>query len=200
MTQDNQLIEESNTKNSNSVSETDLLDLMNSLDITSDMMSEISMQLSNSCTSALDDYVRYISESLRQPQTVSNDLLDEFILNLPVYIYYASSAVESLGIKEDVSLIAKKRKVWETVEHLIKNKIGGSTVASRTAAAESICTKDVLVNDIYSAAYKSAKAKVTYAYEILASCKKVLSRRIEELKAFNSDTNRNNPRFESNQS
>lgn len=184
---------------SKDISQEDLLSLMSSLDETSDMMSEIATQLSNSCTSALDDYMNYIVSSLQQPQTIPNDLLDEFVLNLPIYIYYASSAVENLGIREDVATIAKKRKISEITEDLVKQKVGG-TASSRTAIAESICTKDVLVNDIYSTAYKSAKAKLTYAYEVLASCKKVLSRRIEELKAFNSDTNRNNPKFDNNQS
>ncbi len=198
MPHDNQKFKDDNVNHD--ITTKDLLDLMTSLEATSDMMSEIATKLSNDCTSALDDYVRYVSESLGQPQSISNDLLDEFILNLPVYIYYASSAVESLGIKEDVSLISKKRRISEVTDNLIRNKIGGTTAAARNATAEAICTKDTLVNDIYSAAYKSAKAKVTYAYEILASCKKVLSRRIEELKAFNSDTNRNNPRFDNNQS
>jgi hypothetical protein len=46
----------------------------------------------------------------------------------------------------------------------------------------------VVLNLVFARAYKMAKAKLDCAYEVLASCKKVMSRRIEELKAFNSDT------------
>lgn len=172
------------------VSEGNLISLMSELDNTSDIANMMANEISEKCTSSLDAYVRYISEQLRTTQAVSNELLDQFILNLPIYIYYASSSIESLGIKEDVSSISKKRQITNRLNELKNNNVGG-TVASRTATAEIDCTDDILINSIYSSAYKIAKSKVEFAYEVLASCKKVMSRRIEELKAFNSDTKRN---------
>lgn len=172
------------------ISEGDLTSLMNELDVTSDIANTLANEISEKCTSSLDAYIHYVSEELRTTQSLSNDQLDKFILNLPIYIYYASSAIESLGIKEDVASISKKRQITKQLEEMKQNNVGG-TAASRAAVAEINCTDDVLINSIYSSAYKIAKSKIEFAYEVLASCKKVMSRRIEELKAFNSDTKRN---------
>lgn len=182
-----------NTDNFKLPNEDDLNLLVNTMYKTSDDVSSIANILCDQCTSSLDDYVKFISDSLRQPINISNDTLDSFILNLPIYIYYASSAIELLGIREDVSELVKKRKISEVITKLKDNKSG--TAAQRNATAESICSQDILVNNIFSTAYKMGKSKIDYAYEILASCKKVMSRRIEELKAFNSDTHRNNPQI-----
>lgn len=168
----------------------DLTSLMSDLDSTSDIANTLAKEISEKCTSSLDAYIHYVSEELRTTQSLSNEALDKFILNLPIYIYYASSTIESLGIKEDVSAISKKREITNQIEKLKHDNAGG-TVASRTAIAEANCTDHILVNSIYSSAYKIAKSKIEFAYEVLASCKKVMSRRIEELKAFNSDTKRN---------
>lgn len=167
-----------------------LYDLSKQIDDNSDIASTIANEISEKCTSSLDSYIRFVSEQLRNTQSISNDQLDQFILNLPIYIYYASSMVESLGIKEDVASITKKNKILDVLKDIKERNVGG-TAAVRSSMAESICTNDVLINSIYSAAYKMAKSKVDFAYEVLASCKKVMSRRIEELKAFSSDTKRN---------
>lgn len=176
------------------INSTDLYSLSTSIENNSDIAFTIANEISEKCTSSLDSYVRFISEQLRNTKSISNDQLDQFILNLPIYIYYASSMVESLGIKEDVSSLVKKNRVLESLNEIKSTNVSG-TAAMKLSMAESICTNDILVNSIFSTAYKIAKSKVDFAYEILASCKKVMSRRIEELKAFTSDTKRDQSKF-----
>ena len=174
----------------NNISSVKLTAIIDDLDKTSNIASTIANEISEKCTSSLDAYVHFISEQLRTTNAVTNDMLDDFILNLPIYIYYASSAIETLGIKEDISSISKKKKITDVLTKMKDHSVGG-TAAFRTSLAESTCSEDIVINSIYSAAYKIAKSKIDFAYEVLASCKKVMSRRIEELKAFNSDTKRN---------
>ena len=45
-----------------------------------------------------------------------------------------------------------------------------------------------ILSNIYTRAYKTVKSNIDTAYELLASCKKIMSRRIEQLKVLNSDT------------
>ena len=168
----------------------ELSDLLSDLDTIDSEVSLIAKTVADNCTKSLDSYVEYIANSLSQVQSVSNESLDEFVLNLPIYIYYASSAVEGLGLKEDIANIVKKRKLAQTLDRLKASGFSGPANL-RTATVDALLTNDSLVQSIYTSAYKTGKSKVDYAYEILASCKKVMSRRIEELKAYQSDTNRN---------
>lgn len=143
--------------------------------------------LCKTCTSALDEFVEIISNNLMsntQGTTVSDADLDFYILNLPIYIYHASTQLERIGLSEDVSAMAKKEAIAKTLE--TSNFSGNAQ--NRMTSAELANMEDVVLNLIFARAYKMAKAKLDCAYEILASCKKVMSRRIEELKAFNSDT------------
>lgn len=150
-------------------------------------INESAQMLCKTCTSALDEFIDIISGALMnnaQGITITDADLDFFILNIPIYIYHASTQLERLGLNEDVSALAKKEAVMKTLE---ASKFSGNA-QNRTTMAELENAESVVLNLIFARAYKMAKAKLDCAYEVLASCKKVMSRRIEELKAFNSDT------------
>lgn len=150
-------------------------------------INDSAQMLCKTCTSALDEFIDIISNALMSNatgMTITDADLDFFILNIPIYIYHASTQLERLGLNEDVSALAKKEAVMKTLE---ESKFSGNA-QNRTTMAELENAESVVLNLIFARAYKMAKAKLDCAYEVLASCKKVMSRRIEELKAFNSDT------------
>jgi hypothetical protein len=150
-------------------------------------INDTASMLCRTCTSSLDEFIDIISNTMMNDVTngsLSDADLDFFILNLPIYIYHASTQLERLGLNEDISAMKKKESVMRTLEH--SNFSGNAQ--SRLTMAELENADAVVLNILFARAYKMAKAKLDSAYEILASCKKVMSRRIEELKAFNSDT------------
>lgn len=146
---------------------------------------ELVDQLCKACVSNLDSYLAIISECVFNRE-VTNQELDGFILGLPLYIYYASSTLERLGLREDVSAVQKKEAVQKAIATSQEKSMN-----KKVAEAELSTMEETMVNIIFQCAYKECKAKIETAYEILASCKKVMSRRIEELKVANSDTGRN---------
>lgn len=141
--------------------------------------------LVDSCCKDLDNYINSIRDNYRDISKVDNLTLDNIILNLPMLIYYASSRMEYLGFRDDLSTINKKRKLVEVLEQL---DIKTQTLRSLTAEVKS--DESQIISSMYSHAYKCVKAKLDVAYEILASCKKIMSRRIEEYKVEHSDTGR----------
>ena len=125
----------------------------------------------------LDKYVKKVKDSVTNyddPPTVGE--LDEFIMNLSVYIYYASSMQEQLGIKDDIA-----KAVYKESYHSARDGIEKGTVADKDSQAELLSQQDMVVSMLYRRAYSIVKAKVTAAQEILASIKKVISRRITEM-------------------
>jgi len=124
----------------------------------------------------LDDYVLFIKECLADGQNPPTDAeLDDFCLNLSTYIYFAGGMVEQLGIRDDIAKAVYK----ETYNTARQNQDKG-TVADKDSIAELNSQQELLTSICYTRAWRTMKAKVENAQELLQSCKKVLSRRMTE--------------------
>ena len=129
----------------------------------------------------LDDYMQVIDEILREGNEIADYELDDFALNLPSLIYFACSAQESLGVKEDVS-----KAIRSEVYNKVREKSQG-TVADKDSVADLASQQETVVVIIYQRAYKKVKARIEAAYEMLNSVKKVMTRRIDQYGISDSD-------------
>lgn len=124
----------------------------------------------------LDKYVRFIAECLRdgeKPPTTAE--LEDFCMNLSTDIYFAGGMCEQLGVRDDIS-----KAIWKEMYNRARDENATGTVADKNTQAELQSQHEQLVNVCYSRAYKTMKAKVDAAQELLSSCKKVLSHRMQE--------------------
>lgn len=124
----------------------------------------------------LDNYVIFIKDCLKDGETPPTDAeLDDFCLNLSTYIYFAGGMCEQLGIRDDIS-----KAVWKEMYHSARASQDKGTIADKDSLAELSSQQEQIVNVCYSRAYKTLKAKIIAAQELLQSCKKVVSRRMQE--------------------
>lgn len=124
----------------------------------------------------LDRYVSFIRDCLKDGERPPTDEeLDDFCLNLSTLIYFSGGMCEYLGIRDDIS-----KAVYKDVYHESRSKLEKGTVADKDSLAELASQKEALVNVCYTRAAKMMKAKVENAQELLGSCKKVLTRRMQE--------------------
>jgi len=124
----------------------------------------------------LDNYVVFIAECLNDGNnTVTDQELDDFCMNLSTYIYFASGMCENLGIRDDIS-----RAVYREVYNSKRSALDKGTVADKDSLAELESQQEYITNVCYNRAYKILKAKVSSAQELLQSCKKIVSRRMQE--------------------
>lgn len=124
----------------------------------------------------LDEYVRFISTCLKggtNPPTT--DELEDFCMNLSTCIYFASGMQENLGIRDDIA-----KAVYKEVYNASRASLDKGTVADKDSLATLQSQEEAIISSAYSRAYKTMKAKVESAQELLQSCKKVLSRRMQE--------------------
>ena len=125
----------------------------------------------------LDNYVDFIKSILADGENPpTSQELDDFCMNLSVYIYYASGMQEQLGIKDDIA-----RAIYKEMYHSSRDSIDKGTVADKDSLAELASQQEYLVSVCYKRAYNIIKAKVSAAQEMLASVKKVISRRMQEV-------------------
>lgn len=150
--------------------------ICNKVDLNSAQIEEIVNGIIEPYCKDLDKYVDFIKGILadgEHPATAQE--LDDFCMNLSVYIYYASGMQEQLGIKDDIA-----KAVYKEMYHSARDSIDKGTVADKDSLAELASQQEYLTSVCYKRAYSTMKAKVETAKEILSSCKKIISRRMQE--------------------
>lgn len=125
---------------------------------------------------SLDKYVKFISKCLSDGEESPTDVeLEDWCLNLSTYIYFAGAMSEQLGIKDDIS-----KAVYKEVYHSKRSNVDKGTIADKDSIAELESQEEFIINICYSRAYKMMKSKVENAQELLTSCKKALSNRMQQ--------------------
>lgn len=153
-----------------------IAEIREKVELDSAKLNEIVMEIIKPYCTDLDNYVDFIKSILKDgenPPTAQE--LDDFCMNLSVYIYYASCMQEQIGIKDDIS-----RALYKEMYHSCRDSIEKGTVADKDSLAELASQQEYLTSVCYKRAYQVMKAKVGAAQEILASVKKIISRRMQE--------------------
>ena len=124
----------------------------------------------------LDKYILFIKDCLKDGENPpTTDELDDFCLNLSTYIYFAGGMCEQLGVRDDIA-----KAVYKEMYHTKRSELSSGTVADKDSLAELASQAESVTSFTYARAYKTMKAKVENAQELLSSVKKVLSHRIQE--------------------
>ena len=147
----------------------------------SDTMDKIVQDIIAVYVKDLDEYVSHIDERLCQKDNPPTDAeLESFCLNLSSLIYFAGGMCEQLGIRSAIATAVYKEKYNTSRDNLDKG-----TIADKNTLAELNSQQEQLVDIAYKSAYKIVKSKVDNAQELLSSCKKAISRRMQEQQLTN---------------
>lgn len=147
----------------------------------SEQMQEIVDSIISTYIKDLDKYVKYIDERLVDEQNPPTDAdLEDFCLNLSTLIYFASGMCEQLGIRSAIA-----SAVYKETYNSARDGLNKGTVQDKNSLAELEAQQEQLIDIAYKSAYKIVKSKVDAAQELLSSCKKSVSRRMQEQQLTN---------------
>lgn len=132
---------------------------------------------------ALDEIMMSLERLLEKTTDLSDTQLEAFVVQIPVRLYFASTAVEVLGVRDDIS-----RLLYKEAYNAARQEATG-TVADKDSAAQQQTNTEALAAIVYSRAARQAKARLDAAYETLTALKKVVSARIAERSIAQSDVN-----------
>lgn len=150
--------------------------IRHTVEIDSNVIDKIVDDIIKPYSEDLDYYVQFIKDCLKDgKQPPTDNELEDFCLNLSTYIYFAGGMCEYLGIRDDIS-----KAIYKEMYHESRSKLERGTVADKDSLAELASQKEALINVCYNRAFKIMKSKVENSQELLSSCKKVLSRRMQE--------------------
>lgn len=153
-------------------------DISKDIEINGSYIDDIVDKITEPFMRDLDGCMKNIQKRLTNKQNPpTNEELDDMCLDLSTMIYFAGEGAERIGVRDGVAKTTYK-EAYNT--YRLTNKKG--TVTDKTNVAELKSLKESIVSMAYTSAYKSAKAKVDNAMEVLASIKKVIQRRSDEAK------------------
>lgn len=146
------------------------------VEVDAELLNTVIYKIIKSYCRSLDDSVEFITNILHDrenPPTTKE--LEDFCMHLSTDIYWAAGMCEQLGIRDDIA-----RALYKEIYNSTRDDQTSGTVADKNAVAELRSQQEYLTSVCYNRAYKIMKTKVDAAQELLGSCKKVLSHRIEE--------------------
>lgn len=124
----------------------------------------------------LDRYISFISDCLKDGENAPTTAeLEDFCMNLSTQIYFAGSMCENLGVRDDIA-----KALYKEQYHSSRSSLQRGTAADKDSQAALQSQNELIISMSYTRAYKTMKAKVESAQELLGSCKKVLTHRINE--------------------
>lgn len=151
--------------------------IMENVEKNSSIIDDIVYGIISPYCETLDKYIEFIKDCLKDGENPpTTDELDDFCLNLSTYIYFAGGMCEQLGIRDDIA-----KAVYKEMYHTARASQDKGTVADKDSLAELASQEQFIVSSSYTRAYRTMKSKIDGAQEVLQSCKKVLSRRMQEI-------------------
>jgi hypothetical protein len=155
-----------------------ITDISKNVEINSSYIDDIVDKITEPFMKDLDKCVKSIQMRIQDKVNPPTDAeLDSFCLDLSTMIYFAGEGAERIGIRDGVA-----KTTYKEAYNAYRLAYKKGTAVDKTNAAELQSLKESVVSMAYNSAYKSSKAKVDYAIELLASIKKIISRRQDELK------------------
>lgn len=107
--------------------------------------------------------------------------LEKYVLELSNILYFLGQRLETMGIKDDISKLNAKQVYNDAYLNApVEDGKKKPTVAELSAMAEDKSKYETIMNNIYSRAYRQIKFKIDAAYEMLASLRKIISKRMQE--------------------
>jgi hypothetical protein len=151
--------------------------VQDTIDTNSKLITEIVDDIVKKCSTELDDYMDYVRDVLHdENHSVTNTILEDITMSLPIILYNVNDQAENLSIQEDMAK-AHKTEVYNN----IYNNLSNGTIADKTAIAELESQAESMMQLVYQHAHKKLRAKNELGLELLQSVKKVLTKRITEL-------------------
>lgn len=151
-----------------------------------EQFNQIANNLVIAYTNDIDNLMSRINTDVVENEA-SDDVLEKYMLELSNALYFIGTKLEGMGIKDDLSKLAAKEVFNNAyLDAPVDEKGKKPTVAEITAMAEGESRYETIMNNIYSRAYRQIKYKVDAAYEMLASLRKILSKRMQDAMLNNS--------------
>ncbi len=135
-------------------------------------MKSVMLRLVEPYVKDLTEFIEEVRHELMGGHRLTDEELEELVLKIPMYLYYAASGLELLGMEGDTAQATKK----EIYNQLFLETPG--TVEARIKTAELGTFTEQFMDAAYGRAYKTLKLQIEIAEQLSTSAKKIMSKRM----------------------
>lgn len=160
----------------------ELKQIKNRVEINSESLRLIVDSIVSRFSSEMTTEVNKVKALLDRREELTDDEVEKLVMRMPVYMYYAASGLESMGVELDMASAIKAEAY-----NLVFGKEAG-TLKDRDAIAKAQSFNEQLIEISYQRAYKKLKLQLEMAEAVYSGAKKVLSKRMIELEMSRKNT------------
>lgn len=168
----------------NNVDEQKVQELLDNTTTNATYFTDTVKKVVESYTGELDDLMYNIYQDIIKQDIVPTISIERYYAELTSMLYFMGDRLEKLNVYNDMSKNAA-REIFNKAyldagsEKDAKGK-SIKTVNELTSIAESAAQYELVVNQLYDHAYRTAKQKVDAANEMVSTLKNILKKRISE--------------------
>ena len=142
----------------------------------SEMFERLLLDIVKVYTSDLDSLMEKLSADIQSDIPLEDSVLDSYSLRLSSLMYFAGAGQELVGLREGVAKMIRKERFNDSY------RSATGTINDRNAAAELSTQEEALAELVYDKAEAIMANKLEKAEQMLSAIKRIISRRIEEMK------------------
>lgn len=131
-------------------------------------------------TNELDTLIGQLHRITNNPNySISNEELEKLIIRIPILTYELNNILMKAGIKEDLAKVIRQNNYNSA--YVVQE----GTINDKKSAAELLIKEEALLETIWKRSVKIISQKIDIAQELLSACKKIITRRIDEMNIMN---------------
>jgi hypothetical protein len=123
----------------------------------------------------LNEEIEKVKELLSNKDNLNDSEVENLVMRIPVFMYYASGGLESLGVESDMAKAVKSEVFNE------KYMLAEGTIKDKEAQATNQTFNEQMIEVAFARAYKKLKVQLEMAEHVFSGAKKVLSKRMQDI-------------------
>ena len=148
----------------------------NNVEQKSEMFEKLLLGIVKVYTADLDSLMEKLMAEIQSEIPLDDITLDKYSLRLSSLMYFAGEGQELIGLREGIAKMIRKEKFNDNYRSAI------GTINDKNASAELSTQEETLAELVYDKAEAIMANKLEKAEQMLSAIKRIISRRIEEMK------------------
>ena len=138
-------------------------------------LEDVVEQLVKKYSADLDDFMDHVKECIDERDKLSDFELENMSIRVPVYMYFAATGLEQLGIEYDSAKTSRTQAYsrWFT--------LADGTIQDKQAEADRETLTEQFLEIAFQRAYKQLKQKLEVCENLCQSLRKVIGKRTQDI-------------------
>lgn len=150
---------------------------------TAKQLEDVVDQLVKKYSADLDEFMAEIRDIIQERDSLTDFELEKVTIKVPVFMYFAATGLENLGIEYDASKLNKSQAFSKSFA------FADGTIHDKNAEAEQETMTEQFLEIAFLRAYKQLKQKLDVCENLCLSLRKIVGKRTQDIAISRYDQN-----------